>query len=125
MGILCNPKHQVFGNFPTDYHSNWQWWDIAMHSNAMVMNDLPQELEPLISVIDSYIVNDKLSYLWEAKVGDGKLMVCSINFVNELEQRPASRQLYYSLISYIKSADFEPKFVLELNDLERYLRDSF
>jgi len=125
MGIVCDAAHPVFSDFPTDSHSNWQWWDITMHARAMVMNDLPQEINPLIGVVDSYIVNDKLSYLWEAKVGNGKLMVCSIDFENDLDERIASKQLYFSLISYLTSDDFEPKEDLDISCIEKLLGDSF
>lgn len=125
MGILCNPEHPVFNSFPTDFHSNWQWWDITMHAKAMVMNDLPLQLEPLIGVIDSYIVNDKLGYLWEARVGTGKLMVCSISFDKEMQNRPASKQLYFSLITYLKSNDFDPKTVLDNEIIEKLFTEIF
>jgi hypothetical protein len=118
MGILCNPKHPVFGSFPTEMHSDWQWWDIAMHARAMVLNDLPLELVPLISVTDSYIVNDKLGYLWEATVGKGKLMVCSVDFNTAIESRPASRQLLYSLIAYLNSPAFNPAVSLKSETLK-------
>jgi len=108
MGLLCNPEHPVFNSFPTEMNSDWQWWDIAMHSRAMVLNDLPHELIPLISVTDSYIVNDKLGYMWEAKVGKGKLMVCSVDFDTAIDSRPASWQLLHSLIAYLNSPAFNP-----------------
>ena len=33
LGILCDPSHPALENFPTEYHSNWQWWNIVMNSN--------------------------------------------------------------------------------------------
>ena len=35
MGILCNPAHPALNLFPTEYHSNWQWWDAMSHSDAI------------------------------------------------------------------------------------------
>ena len=123
MGILCNPKHPVFKSFPTDYYSNWQWWDITMHANAMIINNLPGDNRPLIQVIDSYIINEKLAYLWECKVGDGKLMVCSINLTSDMEKRPASRQLKNSIINYMKSANFIPEMNYEIEEFSNYLKN--
>jgi len=118
MGISCDPKHPVFENFPTEFHSNWQWWDITMNAYAMNMNDLPKEIKPLIGVIDSYIVNDKLSYLWECKVGTGKLVVCSVDFNQDMGNRPASKQLKSSILKYMNSGIFNPAIKLTTNDLE-------
>jgi len=121
MGILCNPNHEVFANFPTDMHSNWQWWDITMNAYAMNMNDLPFEIKPLISVIDSYIVNDKLAYLWECKVGKGKLMVCSVDFNKDMDKRPASKQLKKSILEYMKSNSFNPITELTFSQIENII----
>ncbi|MDD2797692.1 MAG: hypothetical protein PHV20_03775 [Bacteroidales bacterium] len=122
MGILCDPKHQVFSDFPTDFYSNWQWWDITMNAYAMNMNDLPKEIKPLIGVIDSYIVNDKLAYLWECKVGNGKLMVCSVDFTQDMNNRPASKQLKLSILNYMNGNDFNPNIILNTTDIKALIK---
>jgi hypothetical protein len=45
LGILCDPGHAVFQDFPTEYHSNWQWWDPVSHSQAMILDHLPSGTE--------------------------------------------------------------------------------
>ena len=35
LGILCNPNHHALAEFPTEYYSNWQWWDAMSHCNAI------------------------------------------------------------------------------------------
>lgn len=42
LGILTNPEHPALAEFPTEYHSNWQWWDAMSHSNAIVLDDFSQ-----------------------------------------------------------------------------------
>jgi len=121
MGILCNPKHPVFNTFPTEFYSNWQWWDIAMNAYAMPLNNLPKEINPLIQVIDSYIVNEKLAYLWECKVGNGKLMVSTINLTNNIESRLASKQLKNSLLEYMNSTKFNPEVRVEFEQIEKLI----
>lgn len=108
LGILCNPSHPIFKDFPTDRYSNWQWWDITMNANAMCLNYFPVNMKPLIQVIDTYAINDKLAYLWECKVGKGKLLVSTINFNKNQEQRIATKQLYKSLTDYMNRIDFKP-----------------
>jgi len=44
LGILCNPDHPLFKEFPTENHSNWQWWDPIKHSQAMILDDLPANM---------------------------------------------------------------------------------
>ena len=35
LGILCEPKHPALAEFPTEFHSNWQWWPIVMASRRL------------------------------------------------------------------------------------------
>ena len=39
----------------------------------------------------------------EARVNGGKLLVCSIDLVNDLQERPVARQLRHSLLKYAAS----------------------
>jgi len=64
-------------------------------------------------VIDNFSRNDRLANVFEAKVGAGRLLVCSINLTDELERRPAATQLLRSLYAYIKSPAFAPAQVLD------------
>jgi hypothetical protein len=36
-------------------------------------------------------------------------MVCSIDLQHQLEERPVSRQLLHSILSYMNSREFDPK----------------
>jgi hypothetical protein len=109
LGILCDPAHPVFRHFPTQAHSNWQWWDPITHSQAMTLDHLPVEIRPLIQPIHTWFESRKLGLLFEAMCGGGKLMVCSIDLRNGLEKNLASRQLLQSILEYMNSADFHPE----------------
>lgn len=123
LGIFCNPQHPALKKFPTDSHSNWQWWDIAMNANALNLNALPRQYEPIVSVIDSYHLNNKLAYLFEARVGSGKLIISTIDLINNLDSRPASRQLKNSILQYMDSDQFMPGVSLQISDVYDLLSD--
>jgi len=76
LGILCNPKHEAFAAFPTDSWSNWQWWYLVTRAGAMILDDMPAGLEPIVQVVDDWFTNRRLGLVFEAKVGKGKLLVC-------------------------------------------------
>lgn len=111
LGILCDPKTAALRHFPTDYHSNWQWWYLVNRAGAMILDDLPAELRPTIQVIDDWVTNRKLALLFEAKVGKGKLMVCSIDLA-DATGGPVARQLLHSLIDYMSRSQFKPAVAL-------------
>jgi len=109
LGILCDPGHSLFAAFPTEYHSNWQWWDPVTHSHAMILDELPPGVQPLIQPIDTWFENRKLGLLFECRSGGGKLMVCSIDLLKDMDKRPVSSQLLHSILSYMNSTAFNPK----------------
>jgi len=122
LGILCDPKHPLFNSFPTEYHSNWQWWDPVSHSQAMILDGFPVQLKPLIQPIDTWFENRRLALAFETKTGGGKLLVCSIDLKNIQEERIVSKQLLKSVLDYMNSDSFDPKIdvglkaIIELMD---------
>ncbi|MEA4937591.1 MAG: glycoside hydrolase family 2 [Paludibacter sp.] len=112
LGIFCNPAHPLFAYFPTEYHSNWQWWDLVIPSRLMNLDQMPPSFFPLLQMIPDWNKNSKLGLVIEAKVGNGKLLICSIDLKTNMEKRPVARQFLYSLKNYVNSPQFDPKDVL-------------
>ena len=89
----------------------------------MVLDQLPADLRPIIQPIDTWFENRRLGLLFEASVGDGKLLVSSMDLETNLNQRAVARQMRYSLLRYMESTDFQPEVEIEIEDLKRMLRD--
>jgi len=117
-GILCNPEHPAFADFPTAYHSDLQWWDILNKQQVMNLELFPPEFRPIIQPIDTWFINRRLAVLFEAQVGNGKLMVCSSDLQNNIDERPAARQLLFSLTNYMSSDKFNPKHKIDFSIIE-------
>ena len=122
LGLLCDPQHPAVRQFPTDFHSDWEWEDIVKNSRCFVMDSLPRELRPIVQYIDDWNMNRKLGLIWECRVGQGKLLVCTADLQNNLETRPAARQLRASLLHYMAGADFDPKVSVGSVDLDRLMQ---
>jgi len=122
LGILCDPQHPVFKYFPTENHSNWQWWDPVSHSQVMIIDDLPPELRPLIQPIDTWFENRRLALAFESKTDGGRLLVCSIDMKNMPDDRLVSRQLLASILKYMNSLSFNPQVGLTLQQINSLLR---
>jgi hypothetical protein len=117
LGMLCKPDHPVFRDFPTDYHSDWQWWELIHSSYAMILDDLPATLRPLVQPIDTWFEARRLGLLFEARVDGGKLMVCSMDIESDLKNRHAARQFRKSLMDYLSSPGFHPSGELSLEQV--------
>jgi hypothetical protein len=106
LGIFCDPKHPALGAFPTDSHSNWQWWYVIRHAAPMLLDELPSALRPAMQVIDDWFTARKLGLVFEANVSGGRLLVCSVDLQHDLD--PVRRQLRASLLRYMMSDAFRP-----------------
>ncbi|OFX81941.1 MAG: glycoside hydrolase family 2, partial [Bacteroidetes bacterium GWC1_47_7] len=54
MGILCDPAHPALAHFPTEMHSNWQWWDICKNATTMELDSLKNNLQPIVRMVDNF-----------------------------------------------------------------------
>ncbi len=123
LGILCDPAHPALKYFPTEYHSNWQWWDAMNHADAVQLDSLPAELKPIVRIIDDWVTNRSLALLFEAKIGEGSIIVSGTDLVNGLENRPEARQLNSSLLLYMESSRFNPSVSLNSEDLKKIVNE--
>ncbi len=109
LGILVNPNHPALAEFPTEYHSNWQWWDAMSHSGAIDLSSFPAEIKPIVRVVDDWFTNRPLALVFEAKVGKGKILISGIDLTSDLKNRPEAQQFLFSLKKYMTGGKFNPQ----------------
>ncbi|NLO71691.1 MAG: beta-glucuronidase [Porphyromonadaceae bacterium] len=117
-GILINDFHPVFSDFPTDYYSNLQWWELANRADVMELADFPKAFRPIVQPIDTWFINRRLAMLFEAKVGEGKIIVTSADIDTDLEKRFVARQLRHSILKYMNSNLFLPESEVTLDVID-------
>jgi len=121
LGILCDPNHPALAEFPTEFHSNWQWFNLLQNSRTMILDAMPAGYRPIVQVIDNCERAKKLGDVFEVKIGKGKLLVCSIN-LPAIQDKPEARQLLHSLLRYMNSSHFEPKTAIDEATLSHILQ---
>ncbi|MFT3830578.1 MAG: discoidin domain-containing protein [Opitutaceae bacterium] len=125
MGLLCDPNHPALASFPTRFHTERQWSEIAHAARPVILSTAPAAFRPLVQVIDNYERNEKLGLVFEAAVGPGRLLVCAVDLLDPaLVAKPAARQLLASLLRYAGSDAFAPAAALEPALLDTLLRPS-
>lgn len=120
MGILCDPKHPAFAQFPTAMHTDWQWHEPIGNSMTMVMDELPSRLRPIVQVVDNFTKNRRLGLIFEVRVGKGKLVVSAIDLTSNMTDRLTSCQLLTSMLHYMQSDAFQPAIDLDVAAMDRY-----
>ncbi len=108
LGVLCQADHPAFAEFPTSFHTDWNWWELFERSKPMVLDEVPAPYRPIVQPIDDWNDCRRLALLTEARIGSGRLMICAMDIESDLDERPVARQLRRSLLSYMVSDDFAP-----------------
>lgn len=107
MGVLCNPAHPALADFPTDMHTDWQWWDLNINSTILVVDSLNGGAA-VVEMVDNFVNNRRLASLYEGQVGTGKLMLATFDLEKALDKRPVARQMLVSVLKYMNSEAFQP-----------------
>lgn len=120
MGILCNPAHKALALFPTEMHTDWQWWDLNIHSTTLITDSIVGG-EPIVELIDNFANNRRLASLYEGKVGAGKLILATFDLNTDLDERPVAKQMLISLLHYMNSDDFAPNALKNFECLKKII----
>jgi hypothetical protein len=120
-GIYCLADHGAFQEFPTSYYVDYSWKDLLERSFSVDYTRFAQELQPIVQVIPNFFNNRRWTNLFEVKVGNGKLMVCTLQLLADSVQRPAARALLASLIAYMNGESFQPEAALDVGAVRSWL----
>lgn len=116
MGLFIDNTHPALKDFDCDEYSTPQWYHIVSHADCAVLDDTPDDFRPIVQMIDNFERNHKLGILYEAKVGEGRLLVCTSR-LSEISDRPEVRTFAESIQRYAHSADFSPVHELTAQEL--------
>ena len=106
MGLLIDAAHPVFASFPTDAHTDFQWWPMASR-RAVILPEALQSLRPIVTLMDSYAYLRPMAQLLECRCGGGRLLFSSLG-LHHLTQYPEARALLFSIYRYMGSEAFAP-----------------
>ena len=109
LGATIEREHPLWRQFPTSTHTDWQWWELTAKSVAVDLDGLDPAIAKPFRFVDKYNRNAVPSAIFEALVGPGKLLVCTLDVESELESRIVARQLRRALFAYAGSREFAPK----------------
>ncbi len=114
MGQLIQKDHPLFKEFPTESHTNWQWWPMA-NQRAVVLPEtvgLGKSFDAIITEMDSYAFLRPMAQLFECRVGNGKLLYSTLG-LQDLQQYPEGRALLRAIYKYLDSDAFAPMQSME------------
>lgn len=120
LGLLINTVHPALKKFPTENHTDWQWFPIVANSRPLIIDMMPKDFEPIVTVIDNIERSYPLSLIMECNVGKGKLIILSTD-IQQAAAYPEVRWLLQSLKEYAGSKQFKPTLTMTPAQLENLL----
>ena len=111
-GIYVDNSHAILKDFPTDYHSDLQWWELVNKAPVMQFDEFPADFQPIVQSIDTWFLSRKIGMLFEANVLNGKLVMTTMDISKDLDRRIVARQMRASILNYMQSGNFRPKYQL-------------
>ena len=117
-GLFINDAHPLFREFPTDYHSDVQWWELVNNAQVMLFSDFPEGFQPLVQSIDTWFLSRKIGMLFEARVGKGRLMMTTMDISSNLDRRVVARQMRKAILDYMNSPRFRPSYEVSASTVQ-------
>ncbi|NUU75476.1 glycoside hydrolase family 2 protein [Paenibacillus xylanilyticus] len=122
MGMNLQKQMPLLGNFPHDQASDWHWYHLVNGTPAICLDSL-NEVRPLIEVIDHFHRAKRLAYAFEAKVGQGSLLVSSFPFADvSMMKRPEAAYLFQEMVAYLLGDQFKPEAAVSAGELLGMIR---
>ena len=105
---VIKPDHPLFRDFPHDGYCGWQFRRL-MEGGRAVQLEAGIPFDPIVDVAssDKYVIRQ--TAMFEYRIGEGRLLVCSFNFSGE---DPAAIWLRRRILDYAASGAFEPELGL-------------
>lgn len=118
MGQLIDTSHPIFKHFPTDSHTDWQWWPMASQ-RAVILPEELKDIRPIVTLMDSYAYLRPMAQMLECRVGKGRLLFSSLGLHN-LMQYPEARALQRAIYGYLRSDCPWPAQEISLKEAVRF-----
>jgi len=117
MGQLIDTEHPIFKEFPTDFHTDWQWW-IMTTKRAVI---LPHPMKTIITEMDSYAFLRPMAQMIEFRCLKGKVLLSTME-LHKSQQYPEVRALQASIYTYLSGENFEPAEEITEEELSMLVR---
>ena len=132
-------SHPALEGFPHDGFLNLQFRSLVDDADKIVLDDFPVAVEPIMEGVDkatrdrfdvyTYKLSElqpdrtmrRFGYLFEVRVGPGRLLVSGFNFTGLNTGVPETCALFEALVRYVTSDAFQPRTEISPDVLEAYL----
>jgi len=113
-------EHPLMAEFPHEGYCDWQFCSMMEGAQAVVFNDLALPFDPIVEIVSGYTFIRKQSSLFELKVGEGRLVVCT--FILD-EEDCGAQYLLHLMMKYLRHAVHEPAVTVSPKVIASLIRE--
>lgn len=132
-------ESRAFDGFPHEGVMDLQFEGLIDDADKINLDGFPCPVEPIMQGVDKAVRDRfdvftfqlselqpaytmrKFAYLFELRVGKGRLLLSGFNFTGLAQNRPETCALFGSLIRYVQSDDFQPAAKIGPEELKSFL----
>jgi len=115
LGTIFNPQHPAMRGMPSEGWCDLQFYDLAHGAQTVVLEEVPGNLEPIVRVIDMPQRLWNKGLLFEARVGQGRLLVSGFRFASATKAGDRAAAYFLDeLVRYALGPDFQPAGTIPL-----------
>jgi hypothetical protein len=112
-------RHPLADQIPNDGFGDWQFYHMLSGAASVQFDDMPEAFDPIVEVVCSYKQIHRQAALFEWRVGDGRLLVCSLS-LNDWD--PAGAYFRRCLLAYAGGEQFQPRTQVAPERLKQLLK---
>ena len=112
-------KHPLMDDFPHEGYCDFQFIKMMEGAAAVQFDAMAETFSPVIEVVSSYKQIRRQAALFEWRVGEGRLLVCSLQLP---DSDPAAAWFHRQLLAYAAGEKFLPRTHVSPEQLERLLQ---
>jgi hypothetical protein len=121
-GHLLLP-HPALGAYPHRGYADLDMYSLIEGRSVVLVDDVPGRPEPILWDLDVPWLMRRKAFLFEARVGAGKLLVSTLNLSRANRAAdPAAAWLFRQLLAYVRSDGFRPAAELPADWLRQRLQ---
>lgn len=98
LGTWFDVRHPALAGFVTEEFTDWQWHSLAEGATIHALKGVKEGFRPIALSVNDFHFSDLTSTLFEALIGDGRLLVCGYDLEADT---PEARRLRASLCTYL------------------------
>ena len=117
MGQLIDVSHPIFKNFPTEFHTNWQWWPMASQRAIIFPHPVKSDRD-----------GDGQLCLYASDDPAGRIPVRwwkvdrIIYGLQNLQEYPEGRALLDAIYQYMTTEEFSPEEEITVKEIQELVK---